>query len=1792
MKIKLHVLTLALMNLFFLLSCKQAAQRVVDVSTSAILREVYMEIKEGSELGEIVLGSPNKKITLEVTNYSSEVIRKMTLVIDDTQSSLKFMPNKDELVASPGGGGTCGTQLASGEKCTYVLNFIAKKAGVFNIPLTFNYENYIKAEKKIIYVKAVTGEVANLILTSSSSKFNFGVLEQTEKIEKTQTIEIQNTGDLSAREINYKIINSDEDNKPISIKQNNCPSYLNSKEKCTIIISYQTLGSSDSEPEKTYTAELPITYKKDSEGNIDALTASFNYTANTIEAKLDTSFSSIEFDKLVVGNKQNRIFKIINNGHKSGFIKKLHFKKNGSNDVYATCSKGVDKNLECTTNAYNQCLIDKKSNSNLNCSQSHKDFPFKIEDTDNCLNPLNSNSNEIAGIKPGFEGGSCLFTITYWPSIAYLDSTLALNNFNNSTLSVEFDSRWKNLETIRTKNNLFKINANFKTKAKIVFESVKFGEEEVNTSLATGSYHMAELGNIATIRADAIATGTTKVEITLKNIGEEKIDLQKITDGAENPHVITESAANINQYYRSVKYESLCTQLLPDATCKITYDLTPIDVSNLAEKNPFYYMYDDYSNLNAKYKIFKILYKDGSSINDDNSSVQDSISEIRLYSNQVSRGILKFVNSSPVDFGTIISGSTSSSQKIILQNIGVGDVKAIVKARNNQSWVDRPITDTNILLYNQWPFKSVAADSGEKDCKTLIYDSFPGETLDLDSTKYLKSGETCTLKIEAIGSDLYRQSTYSKEFERVFNSTINSTTELWERLSYSFTTIQKDKTCQLLNNCTIYGLNFEYYDGDLDGIPANSGNKNGRKKQIFPIPSAATASDPGFPIKNYSNENYMNMKVVIQKPPYLIFLNPRPIHSSLIIRPSLNYLGLNTTYSEKSIPFSSFSNGETQAITGQEPIYTKASISKNFINTISEITNTEDSIYYFGTIKTGDSFEGKVDIKNLGDVTAKNFLITLDNGGSSLITTPSSIPDISKGSGAELKFNIDARNTSTTGLVKKCLIINYENQITLTSKWNQRLCIYANIVNDSPSINIMVSAPNEMGLSQTLPRNLNYTDGSLKLSDTTDSKSTFFTAYYNGSGTSRTFTINNSSQTSTVRNLKFYLVDDTLQISPNKINANNQALTEITKYQSIGTVNGDTNCTYGNLNLSSTTSTTLPPGSFCSIKLNFKPVSQDTLIEDKDGYLVIVYDSATSNDGRSLQQNMEYISLKFRPQRLESLSIASVNGQPTSESNINPFPALPSVQNGKWIISETEKNNSLARKSSIIPIGNYLKGSVNGYKLNNQTGIVINNIIVKNESSHFAKIIPNGCTKETISNSTCPIAYSAIDGEQWALIKQTNEATIKGNDHCFKDSGFNKNTEKCKLQITFKGKITYQRPTTSSCSTEETINNIKRYNVTPNYGGRIDDLCNPYLYTLSYTMEDTENQFNLHISGFIEPEQTESSQSQITNITSTNANGKGKITFTVPASSSYSSLTNNSNAKYRIFYSTNLQKILSDDIFKNSALSDTDFNKIDNKFSTKTSANTTEGTNSKTFSIENLTPKNLYYFRLGILKKITINGKEIIYISATNSPILPIPTPHSDEFYSDVSKKLIDISDQSNLALDQNSATNSCKSINGSYSSTIKKKLINSADWKSILDLYPENNECTTSNSSACYPAHWTYDTPVDFSDLSLEDKKISDYLNNTYSLSEIFNSDSTYNNDIRIRYSIDKYKENNLLYKIVGYKIGISPQLGVLYTNKSMTSGNGLKIRCSTDLADTPCPIARTPAASSILDPKCTLDQ
>jgi hypothetical protein len=1718
-----------LIILFLGTSCKQAS-RVVEASISSILREVAIDIVPGNDLGEIALGSPDTQITVKITNYSSDKIKNLSLAIDATQSSLKFMPNDDDLTISPGGGGTCGTELSSGGSCTYVLNFVVKKAASFNIPVTFEYDNLVQHQQNIFYIKALTGEVANIALVSAAkNKFDFGVLEQTDSSDRMITLEYQNLGGLSARNIDFTLSN-DTQSSAYSYSSN-CPISLLALQKCIVTLTYHPpSGIDDTAAEKDYTASLVTKFKKNIGGDDGSYSTYFTFKASTIEAKLDTTFGSIYFDNLIAGNTQTNIFRIINKGYKDGFIKKLYLRKKGTDLPFTYCDKGSD--------------------SFLNCHKSIEEFPFSIEDTSNCF------TNKIDGISFNSDGGVCVFNIIYKPSRNYTTHNSS-NDFDGSTLSVEYDSRWKDQEKIRTtKTDLFTINAKFNTKANLVIDSIQFGLNSYIPTISGVDQYLIDLGKIATIK-DAVL-GKSHIKIKLINTGEEQIHLHQITDNSSTPYTLKKSSVaavtdQINPYYQSIKYDDTCDGLTV-GSCNITFDLIPTEQFPASLQDQ--YMYDFV--MPYKYKTFKVYYSDGSS----SDSASERILNLNLKSLQISKGVLVFAETSPYDLGDVVAGNTETVS-LTLRNIGAGEVKAIAKMTNGQSFVQR----TNL---NNWPFaQSSNSTAPDKNCYDIFYNSMPSTTPPNlpDPAKALASGDSCKITIDARDADSYRLvasdfkpviNATIDNYKRAFNNSINNSSEIWERQGYAFDTSTIGTGCPTLASCVIYGLNFQYYDGD-----ASTGSDFGTLQNIYPVN----------PSTSFDKTKFMNLKVNFKKPPYLILKNPRPLVSSVLIRPTMSFPSFSTSlnyiknYLSEIVTPVKFSYGEfnTKVVTDDTygPLYKFAELSKTFSNSLSITDN--DLAYYFGTIEVTNptsDYLAYVDIYNNGGVDASSLTIKALLGGDSAInaiingnnvtSATTALAAIPAANLRTLNFKI---TPTATGLISRCFQLSYDNKAQGT--WNQNICIYANVITDAPKLSVKVSdvdlSTGVDGLQTTLSAPSFYPNNGLALPDTSDSLSLIFNPIYDSSSYSyKKITLQNLSATNSLKNLNYYFLNTSFEYTslPLKIN-------ELTKFKSIVKV-GANDCGYGN---NSSAVISLSAGSTCQFIIRYKPTStgpNDTTVESTNGYLAFSYDAVTN------QKMSQFVSIKFRPKRIKKLQIATVNGSTVTASNIISWtgnvPVPPVTSYG-------------------ISLGNYDKKTTNGFILNSATtSKLINNIIVSNQSSTDAiTLLPSGCSAANYLTIPRPAKCSPTFSSGFAIIKLDSNIQIEANTKCFSSVGNNGffnpsiDSDKCKLKVTFSGSKTYP-----ICSKYDAA--IKTHSEI--IGGRLLDACNPYVYSIPYVVNGSvSDSIYIHVSGFIEPNRSLSSVFQkiffnVESVNNSSTTGTVKLTWPalVPNNADLGDVSN-----YRIYYSANFADINKDNIFY-----DYDGKKYNS--TTKSGYFVTSDFSSSTTSatITGLTAGTEYFFRLAAIRSISPSISYITsgtstttnlsnYVSGSDIKILSIPIPKNTEIYSHSLFKLIDLSDLNDgsnlIKSDQPGSIAACKNTQIKYSLKhpagtagtllITKSLIGSNEWGALV-----NN---TTDSTLASTAHWLSDAKID-----IFGSHVTDYSNvdkgNVFADASLFFAN---NGDMKIKYSLDQSIDpNNMVFKAVGGNAAGGYNSGAYYSNNNVSKS--FAIRCYTN---NPCP-------------------
>lgn len=978
-------------SLILIISACKPAEKVVEAITSAILEPVTLEVSTNPNLGEKSVGAESTPITVTITNNSSDPITKLNLNIGNILSIFNFTPDSSGIATSPGYLGTCASTLAPHQKCTYNLIFTPRKAGKFETPVLFTYENLIEPGSKSFTFSTLTGEPAALTFTNDISKYDFGVLEQTIAEEKTLELEIQNAGGLTAHDATYTLTNTDPSNSAFRIVENHCKLSVAPQEKCKIVVGYKPLNNNYNDQEVKYSGKIVMSYKKDSSGKTDKLNAFLSFTSSTIEAKFSTNYKTLDFGQIIAGNSLKRSVKITNNGYNSGIIKSISF-LDANEAIFTTCSKSNTKKLECNKSLY--------------------DFPFVIEDNNNCF------EREVKGNIRNLAGESCYFDITYWPSRTYQPGSQAEHNFKNSFLSLTYDSRWLDKTKIVTKNKIFDVTGDFISAGKIVLSSIMIEDQNISDSKITHptpTIYEADLGRIA---KTSDSSTDTYFKITLKNIGESPATLSSLKDGAISPKEITDLGFDLNSYYRSIKYSS-CAYIAPGATCNFSYSLSPVIQATSAQEDSL--MYDNVSNTLKKYKNFIFSYQDGSTLDDDGSAAINANIEIRLIAKLIAKGYLAFVEPLSQTIPLIISGN-SYTKIINLKNVGTGDIFAIAHHPTNNFFPKGT---------NGWPYRVIPWPTpllpSTKDCYAILYPAgLPLISNTPDPANFLAPGQSCSLAIESKASETIRNfnshfTTYTNH-SRLFAVGLNNTTELWSRTGAAGVSAT---------------ITFNYFDGD------------------------ANADDPlSVPFGYLKKSKDMVMNSFFMSPANISVTSPLPTTSALLGRPALSYPAITANY-----PVNSFLSGYTIPASYFESTYFNSGTSNIFTSSSLAITHVKamgilqnDIIFHMGTFPVGTDNYAQFSFINSGDGTAKNAQLLEEANSTSPITInsyngltakPFPIFNISANQPVPLRFKF---SPTTSGTFSRCYQLDYDNQIG--NIWGQRVCVYGEAVATAPKFNI------------------------------------------------------------------------------------------------------------------------------------------------------------------------------------------------------------------------------------------------------------------------------------------------------------------------------------------------------------------------------------------------------------------------------------------------------------------------------------------------------------------------------------------------------------------------------------------------------------------------------------------------------------------------------------------------------------------------------------------------------------------
>lgn len=989
---------LVIFSFFLFVGCKQVGDKVVQVMTAAsILEPVSITFSQSIDFGELSVSTDSTVFSMTIKNNSSETIRKLTLNIDSQQNILKFAEDLENRSATPGHEGTCSELLLPGDTCLYKLSFTPRKIGKFTIPFVFVYENKIKEQSKDFNFTATVGEPASLSFTNDTSKYDLGVIEQTDLTKNYIDLEIKNSGGLSARDVTV-VLENEHSPEAFSISKNDCPKKLLGSMTCKIRLEYYPRNNNYSDAPINYTGKISLTYLKNPKDDLDRLNAYFSFLSSTIEANFKQNFSTVEFPILVAGNKSSKSVKISNTGYRSGIMKSMDFIDYQGNKI-TSCKKG------------NNSLV-------LDCQKDLVNFPFLIEDSNNCF------ENEVAGINGKEPGSSCFFKITYWPSTTYQSGSQSTHYFDDSSISLVYDSLWRGKENIVTKKAMFAITANFIAAGKLNLEKVEIENVPLlNTDIIspTSNLYEADLGRLALVSS---TNYSTYIKVTVKNTGENTVTLNHLKDGATSPHEISEVGQNINAFYKDIKFNE-CLNIIPGATCNFSFNLNPLVQSTSQVEDAL--MYDNYSYALKKYKQFIFNYKDGSSFEDNAAPSRDREFEVRLIAKLIRKGFL-IIDSTNITFSPIMNGS-SSVQNISVKNVGTGDVYATIKDITKN--LD-PKSGQKNFPYKVLDLVTITPPA-TKDCYDIIYPANSTSISGLPSVpevaKFLAPGESCLLGIENRLPETARMTssdyTDSTNYTRPFSPTLNGTGELWERNNV---------------NQSAISLMFKYYDGDNNpDVPST--NPYGYMASTKSITIASSFSSPA----------------------NIVLKDPLPVTSAVLNRPALLYPSLNATY---PIPSSLSSYNLTEAFfessyfTPPANGFTKSKNAIDHIKSLNLIGGVYENEYKYhaGTFPINQTTSFQFTFVNTSpkmalavnlveESQAINFPIQIASFNN-LTSQPFPSMTMVSGQPVVLKFNF---TPTAAGLYKRCYTLSYDSQIDTREQY---VCVYAEAVTLSPQIKI------------------------------------------------------------------------------------------------------------------------------------------------------------------------------------------------------------------------------------------------------------------------------------------------------------------------------------------------------------------------------------------------------------------------------------------------------------------------------------------------------------------------------------------------------------------------------------------------------------------------------------------------------------------------------------------------------------------------------------------------------------------
>ena len=1024
---RLLVFTL-LMTFVLLSSCKQAGgdSNAVKVRNFGVFNPVDLILEGGTDKGEFLIGSDPVVFTVTVINTSTYDLTDVQLILDENSTaSMKFTPNLENKSLAPGFGGNCSSVVPKNTECEFKLTYTPTFPGNLSQKVSLHYKNLVNAEVIEKEMKLLAGEAASLIFKSEKTSYDFGVLERTETKKIVEIMDVKNTGGLTARNIIFGKFDV-PDSGAYVVTSNNCPNSISPGQECRLIIEFSPMnydaGAPDGDGEVIYTSNVKFEYERDPSGGKSALNAYFNALSTTIEGKfLAGGLEAIDFDDLTVGNFQTKTFKIQNQGYKEAIIHRLDI-LNASGVVVGSCVRE-------TTGSNQLACRDPGDHLNPSALLTLEQLPLKLTDNTQCMSPVDQMDytrdattgeisdltiKQVVGKKDGIPGDSCFFNLTFHPSVNFTTN----GNIANFKIRVVYDSTWKNQIVMKgdqagDDHQFLLQTANYFSAAKLDVNTFLYGADTfTNFDLADNGLFKYDLGRVALI---SNAAYKKPLKTTLKNIGGSYAEIVSIKDAATVPFQFSDTAVNINNYYRSATHVS-CSFLAPTAgQCDLKMDLTPLASTlsdgTLAQNEENGYMYDVNGVYPDKYKKFIIEYKDSTSVEDDGTPRANRKIEVWIRALLVRKGYLVFEDVSTAQ-GTGLKEAAGNTKffHVKVKNVGTGGIPYI-KVKSGFDLLGT----TQKAGGQPFPYEIVDRATGEggatKDCFDIVtFDgSAPtGVAPNTNAASLLDADQSCslTIKMQLKSNDVLPTGAYNTsnpEWGRYYESAVQNTEDAWEKINY----FQANEE-----------ISFEYYDGDgiedvANGyIPDLQGY--GNFYQIAGGSSGLYKLDIDF----------FSQAKLVPKQPY-------PMVTAVLCRDNVTLPAITPSGTEWGTAITATSVPETCMDFHDGIATTPVTYFSNSADDVKADNAGYDYIFYAGTYKEGATYKFGFSVNNSGALQAHSVSENLAPlAGLSKITSLAST--LNAGSSKKIDFLM---SPAGVGHYETDYLVTYKNQRTnLTSE--------------------------------------------------------------------------------------------------------------------------------------------------------------------------------------------------------------------------------------------------------------------------------------------------------------------------------------------------------------------------------------------------------------------------------------------------------------------------------------------------------------------------------------------------------------------------------------------------------------------------------------------------------------------------------------------------------------------------------------------------------------------------------------